>query len=140
MKRSVLLLVRLYVAFSILQPLLLSVFLKPIHFFGAASLTYLFQFSLGNGKGTLSYLSLILMGVLFAGMVISYIFVEREKQIMPFPLVVGADVVISLGIIIYKITIHNYLDMLLLVIGCGIRLLFFLYLVHNQHLSRKSNQ
>ena len=57
MKRSVLLLVRLYVAFSILQPLLLSVFLKPIHFFGAASLTYLFQFSLGNGKGT--FLSVI---------------------------------------------------------------------------------
>lgn len=130
MKRYDVLIIRAFVVYTILEPLWMGVCSAFIHFFGASSLIYLFQLSLGNGKGAVSYLSLITMSVLLIGMVVSFIIVEYKKRIEPFLFVVVVDLIISLGIIVYKLMIHNYLDILLASIGWIVRLLIFLYLFH----------
>ncbi len=132
MKRIDVLLIRSYVIYTVLEPIWMGICPEVTHFFGASSLIYLFQFSLGNGRGIASYLSLMMMGTLFVGIAVSFLFEEKKKIIGPFLLFVGIDLVISIGIIVYKIVIHNYLDICLALIGWGVRSLFFLYLLHFQ--------
>lgn len=134
MKDIDVLLIRVYVVYTLLEPLWMGICSEVTHFFGASSLIYLFQFSLGNGRGIVSYLSLIMMGVLFVGIVVSFLFGEKKKKRGPFLLLVGVDLIISMGIMVYKVVIHNYLDIYLALIGWGVRFLFFLYLLRFQHL------
>ncbi len=125
-------LIRLYVIITAVQPLLWIACPEAVHFFGASSLTYLFQYSLGNERRPVTFLALAIIPVLFAALAVSLFLFEKRKQLMPFLIVTGMDLIISLLILAYKIAIDNYIDIVLACIGLGVRLLFFPYLCYRR--------
>ena len=119
----------LYVIFTILNIFLWFPFPEICHFMGASSVIYAFLLAVGTDQQLLAYLAVIWIPIFITSLFICFIFVLVRKRYLPFLLIVGFELLVSMFILGIKITTHNYSDLGIAIIGYVIRLGYFFWML-----------
>lgn len=98
------------------------------HFFGANSILELFLFSISLENPLVLFFYLVWLLIFIVSFVISYI-LAINKNATPFVSLVAVDLLISIVLLIYKICISNYTDLLFMFTGWFVRVLFYVRMV-----------
>ena len=99
-----------------------------IHFTGASSLVYAFLF--GVAYNSFALIALLWILFLVINLIVWYIYGIKNNKFFPFFIIVGIDLMASIGCICFKVFIANYTDLLVVTVGCAIRLVYCLCLAY----------
>lgn len=119
------LMIKLYFLATIFVFICWIPFPETCHFMGASSLVYAFLLAVGCEQRFLSILVASWIPILFINLVIWFVFALKKHKSFPFLVVVGADLLVSLLIICYKVYSSNSTDLGITILGFTIRMVYF---------------
>ena len=99
------------------------------HFIGVSSITYVFLLAVGSIKPILLVLALSWIGLYAVNLVIWFIFAIKCRKPLPLLVTIGADMLISLLVIFYKIHSGNNTDLGLSISGFIIRFAYYCWMI-----------
>lgn len=107
------------------------------HIIGASSLIQAFLLAGGDVPRWVGYLCLIWIGIFLAALVISYIVACRKNKYKPMLYVMGMELLVAGGIIVYIIGRRESYLLFITLTGYMIRLAYFILVVYNYKIETK---
>ena len=91
------------------------------HFIGASSLVYAFLF--GVADNNFSFIALLWILFFVINLVVWYVYGKKKNKYIYFFAIVGLELIVSLVFICIKVSIANYTDIIITIVGFVIRLI-----------------
>ncbi len=99
------------------------------HFAGASSMIYAFIFAVGSERGLTAYLAIAWIPFCMINLIVWYIYAVKSGKLIPFIVITGADLLVSICIICAKICANNDTDLGITLAGFISRTAYYFWMV-----------